>query len=145
MNIITRINKRSVRTFAPKLLRVVGLLSITAVPSLFAQETDDEQVIELSPFTVDSTADTGYAATQSLAGTRIKSNLRDVSATVQAVTKEMLDDLGATSLNELLSYTTSTEAGGDLGNFTGVGVVAQTSVLMRVPGPNLKTIYGCGV
>ena len=122
MNIITRINKRSVRTFAPKLLRVVGLLSITAVPSLFAQETDDEQVIELSPFTVDSTADTGYAATQSLAGTRIKSNLRDVSATVQAVTKEMLDDLGATSLNELLSYTTSTEAGGDLGNFTGVGV-----------------------
>ncbi|MEM9159607.1 MAG: TonB-dependent receptor [Verrucomicrobiota bacterium] len=101
---------------------LIGMTSFAVISSGMAQNEEEDEVFELSPFVVEGSEDIGYMSTQSLAGTRIKSNLRDVASTVQSITKEMLDDIGANDLNELLSYTTSTEAGGDLGNFTGVGV-----------------------
>src|SRR5580658_7078947 len=41
-----------------------------------------EQTVELSPFEVNSTKDNGYAATETLAGTRIATNLADVAASI---------------------------------------------------------------
>ncbi|MEM9159511.1 MAG: TonB-dependent receptor plug domain-containing protein [Verrucomicrobiota bacterium] len=109
-------------TKLPRLIRFVGLAPLAFLVEGTAQDDEEDDVFELSPFVVEGSEDVGYMSTQSLAGTRIKSNLRDVATTVQSITKEMLDDIGANDLNELLSYTTSTEAGGDLGNFTGVNV-----------------------
>lgn len=129
--------------------RLLSLALLMMQPYLAAQEIDttDDAVIELSPFSVDASADTGYAATQSLAGTRIKSNLRDVATSVQAVTKDLLNDLGTTSINELFTYTTSTESGGDLGNFTGVPVggdnIGADAAARAQPQTNLR-VRGLG-
>lgn len=95
----------------------VALMASTATPAT-AQE-DDSPVYELSPFTVESDETVGYLATSSLAGTRLKSDLRDVAASISVVTKEFLADTGATDINELLVYTSNTEAFGAGGNFSG--------------------------
>jgi outer membrane receptor protein involved in Fe transport len=97
------------------------MLSI-AIPQLaIAQEADDEEVFELSPFTVDASEDTGYTATATLAGTRVRTDLKDLGAAISVYTAEFMDDTGATDAATLLSYTSNTEVGGYQGNFSGAG------------------------
>ena len=84
-----------------------------------AQNEDDEEVYELSPFTIDESETQGYLATSTLAGTRIKTDLRDIGAAISVVTAEFMDDIGATDAQTLLSYTSNTEVGGYQGNFAG--------------------------
>jgi len=74
--------------------------------------------VELSPFLVQESA-AGYYAAQTLAGSRLRQDLKDIGASIQVVTRDLLDDLGATGIEELFQYTTSTEVGGINGNFTG--------------------------
>jgi outer membrane receptor protein involved in Fe transport len=74
--------------------------------------------VELSPFVVQDRAG-GYYAAQTLAGSRLRQDLRDLGASIQVVTRDLLEDLGATGLDELLQFTTNTEVGGIGGNFTG--------------------------
>jgi len=86
-------------------------------PGLYAQEAD-EQIYELSPFTVDSSEDSGYKATSTLAGSRLNMQLRNVGSAVSVMTEEFMEDTGATNAGTLLSYGLSTEvASGDQGNF----------------------------
>jgi len=100
---------------------VKGLLCVallfTGINQVSAQE--DDEVYELSPFTVDESEVQGYLATSTLAGTRIKTDLKDLGSAISVVTAEFMDDVGATDAATLLSYTTNTEVGGYQGNFTG--------------------------
>lgn len=83
-------------------------------------EARKEDPIHLSPFTVTAQTDVGYLATETLAGTRIKSNIRDVGATISIVTKQFLEDTGIKNASELLVHTAGTETGGSMGNFSAV-------------------------
>jgi catecholate siderophore receptor len=78
-----------------------------------------EEALKLNPFVVSEDDNVGYAATSTLAGTRINTALRDVGAAISIVTPEFLRDTAATNLGELLSLTTATEIGGVSGNFAG--------------------------
>ncbi|MGK0236569.1 MAG: hypothetical protein ACI92G_000024 [Candidatus Pelagisphaera sp.] len=95
-------------------------LAVASSPNLSAQDdsSSDEEVYELSPFTIQADDNTGYLATSTLAGTRLKSDLRDIASSISVVTKEFLEDTGSTNLNELLVYTSNTEAFGASGNFS---------------------------
>lgn len=112
-----------------KLLRYLPLAFICAHPMIGqdSPSSSAEQVFELSPFVVDATSDTGYYASQTLAGTRIKTDVRDVGASIQILTSEFLDDVGAENVNDLFLYTTNTESAGLGGNFTDY-TVGQTSL-----------------
>src|SRR5690606_20097602 len=68
--------------------------------------------------------DTGYSAERTLAGNRLSTELRDVGSAVSGVTREFLQDVGATDNASLLQYTTGTEVGGVRGNFAGFGDAA---------------------
>ena len=81
----------------------------------------EEEAIVLSPFEVVTTKDTGYQATETLAGTRIRTNLADVGSAISVVTKEFLKDIGATDNGSLLQYTTNAEVAGTLGTYEGLG------------------------
>src|ERR1017187_5981722 len=72
----------------------------------------EDETINLSPFEVTARRDVGYQATESLAGTRIRTDLRDVGSAIQVVTKEFLQDIGATDSLSLLQYTTNAEVAG---------------------------------
>ena len=75
---------------------------ITASCFTFAQDDEKEEVFELSPFTIDASQDSGYYASQTMAGGRLSGSLKDTGAAVQVITKEFMEDLGATGIEELL-------------------------------------------
>jgi outer membrane receptor protein involved in Fe transport len=80
---------------------------------------DEDAVLQLSPFTVNAERDNGYQATQTLAGTRLNTPLKDLGASISIYTKTFLDDIGATDSNDLLIFATGMEAGGVNGNYSG--------------------------
>ena len=79
-------------------------------------------IIELSPFVTSEKSVTGYAATETLSGTRMRTDLKDVSASLSILTPEFLQDLGVTSFEKALEYTPSVNL--DQGDAIGNGGVA---------------------
>lgn len=82
-------------------------------------ETSDE-IQRLSPFVVEDTdgANT-YIATSTLAGTRVRTDLKDTASAITVITSQFLKDTGVKSNQDLLIYTPSTEVAGMGGNFSG--------------------------
>lgn len=82
---------------------------VAAVGESRATGTDPDPIIELSPFVVSSTSETGWVATETIAGTRLRTNLKDVPNQIEILTKDFMDDLGLTSLEQVMAYTTNVE------------------------------------
>ena len=82
---------------------------------------EESEIVVLSPFVVEASEDKGYQATSTLAGSRIRTELRDVGSAISVVTEDFLRDTGATNNETLLTYTVGTEVGGTKGNFAGTG------------------------
>ena len=95
-------------------LAIAGLLTT----GLLVQAQDDDDVIELSPFAVDAAEDVGYRATTTLAGSRVRSNIGDLGASIAVITEEFMQDTGATDGESLLQFVGNMEVGGVLGNFS---------------------------
>ncbi|MBK1875869.1 hypothetical protein [Pelagicoccus mobilis] len=111
-------------------------------PYALAQENDEEEeVFTLSPFTVSAEEDSGYRAGSTLAGTRLKTELKDVGASVAVYTEDFLEDIDATSLEEALKFTTSTEVAGIDGNFSG-GFSGEDNVGSRVEAARTNRVRG---
>ncbi len=100
-----------------------------AVSNLYSQETEvvlpedeeneEEDIISLSPFVVLGSEDTGYSATSTLAGSKIKTNIRDLSASISIITEAFMKDTNSTQLSDVLLYQGNTEVSGLTGNFSG--------------------------
>ncbi|MBK1879348.1 TonB-dependent receptor plug domain-containing protein [Pelagicoccus mobilis] len=92
--------------------QICSLLLAATVPAISAFSQDDsqgEEIFELSPFTIEAGDDTGYRATSTLAGSRLKSELKDVAASISVVTSEFMEDLGATDIENTLVYVAGVE------------------------------------
>ncbi len=109
---------------------LLALLLLAVAPRVHAQVTEnpasaadtEDELIELSPFTVSAEEDRGsYQATATLAGSRIRTDLKDVGSAISVVTAQFLQDTSATNNETLLQYTVGTEVGGQYGNFAGLG------------------------
>ena len=66
-------------------------------------------IVELSPFTVDASADKGYRAENTLAGSRLNTSLRDTPASLTVFTKEFLDDIGLHDIEKLIDYSVGSQ------------------------------------
>ena len=104
-------------------------LAIAVSPNLDAQDdsSGDDEVYELSPFAVDAQDNTGYRATSTLAGTRLKTELRDLGGAISVMTQEFFEDTGATDAESALAYGLNTEISGANGNFADVALSAGVS------------------
>ena len=69
----------------------------------------EEKTVKLSPFEVRTEKDQGYIATSTLAGSRLNTALIDTPASISVMTKEFLDDIGATNVVTALSYALNAE------------------------------------
>lgn len=98
-----------------------GLLAQTTAPATPPAKPEEDEVFELSPFEVTAEEDSGYVATSTLAGTRIRTDLRDVGSAISVITKEFMQDIGATDSGSLLQYTANAEVAGTLGTYAGLG------------------------
>ncbi len=109
------------RTLKITLLLAVG--SMLALPSVnFAQDEateaeSEDEIIVLSSFVIREDEDTGYAAANTLAGTRLRTPLKDLASSITVLTQELFDDTGATDAETILGYATGMEVHGVQGNF----------------------------
>ena len=95
--------------------------SAQSVPPPSEPSSDEPgELVELSPFEVETSSNEGYLATSSLAGSRLKTDLKDIASPISVITPQFMRDTGARNLNDLLVYTTNTEVNGVGGNYTGV-------------------------
>jgi hypothetical protein len=90
--------------------------------------------LNLSPFVVEADKDTGYAATSTLAGTRIQSNLKDVGGSISAVTGKFLRDSDSANSQDLLVATGYPEVGGQALYQQAAMDNRATSATFRIPG-----------
>src|SRR5687768_3840696 len=96
----------SVRSVCLTCLCVLGASNpICAQSSASAQAATPqpaEESILLSPFTVEADSEKGYLATQTLSGTRLKTDLKDIGSSMTIFTEQLMDDLGANSIYDLM-------------------------------------------
>jgi outer membrane receptor protein involved in Fe transport len=66
-------------------------------------------VVQLSPFEVNSGGDRGYSAAGTLSGTRLASKLEDIAGSVSVITKQQLLDTAALDINDIFQFEVGTE------------------------------------
>jgi iron complex outermembrane receptor protein len=131
--------------------------------TVLAQTTDKpaaakESVVELSPFEVKSQENRGYIAAETMTGTRVATQIKDLPYTVNVLTSEFFQDFGMFQLDDTLTQVgglTSLDIGGgfNLRGFTSssqlrdgfyrLGRYGQTNIdrIEIIKGPNAG-IYG---
>jgi iron complex outermembrane receptor protein len=127
---------RSPQPFARRHLAVpVALVLVPALLSAARGQTvstagnvagPGDTPVELSPFVVNTDKDTGYAATSTLAGSRLNTELRDTPAAISVMTREFLLDIGAVNVIDALGYAMNAEK--DFSDFTGNGLYSNDIV-----------------
>ena len=74
-----------------------------------ASAAEDTAVI-LNPFVVSTDANKGYYASETLSGTQLKSQVRDLANPITILTEEFMRDIGAVNYEEALEFLPSTQA-----------------------------------
>ncbi|HVU24148.1 MAG TPA: TonB-dependent receptor plug domain-containing protein [Opitutus sp.] len=82
-----------------------GLHAQTTVSS--DSKAKDDDTVVLSPFEVSVNQDQGYAPSESLSGTKVRTPLRDIPMNIQVVTSDFIQDTGAFNLQEAMAYNAS--------------------------------------
>jgi outer membrane receptor protein involved in Fe transport len=119
------------RLLALASLLLLPLAAQTAAPTpASATASSKEEVVVLTPFTVDATLDRGFVATSSLAGGRIASDLRDTPVAYSVLTGEFLDALSITNLIDATRWTVNNDTLLDYG----VGLAFGQDVALSIRG-----------
>ncbi len=93
-------------------------LALALGGTAFAQSTNDstaatdeneDDIITLTPFQVDTTKDQGYFAQNTLAGSRMRTNVADLAASITVITAQQLEDTASTDINDVFRYEANTE------------------------------------
>ncbi len=113
---------------------VVGLALLSSAFALAAEAPDaaPRGPVQLSPFQVTTDNDVGYAAANSLSGSRLNTELRNTPAAISVFTKEFLDDIGALSTLGALEY--AMNASREFTDYTGLASAQQSDGNIQVRG-----------
>ena len=79
----------------------------TAAASAADSAKKGDETIVLSPFQVNTEKDDGYAATNSVSGSRVNTPIKDIPIPIQVITDQFINDIGATNLRDSLAYVSS--------------------------------------
>ncbi|MEI6467821.1 MAG: hypothetical protein WCQ89_24080, partial [Verrucomicrobiota bacterium] len=85
----------SIRTLFSFVLTALPFALVGSAQTAPAERGEARETITLSPFQVRSDADQGYTASNTLAGSRLNTELKNTPAAVTVFTKEFLEDIGA--------------------------------------------------
>ncbi len=119
-----------------------GWTQSTAAPATNAppSETTPEETVVLSPFVVEASEDAdSYRAAATLAGSRVRTDLKDIASPLSVITSQFLKDTASNNSMDLLTYTTNTEVGGLYGNWAGYGNAQGVSDRGSLLSPNNNT------
>ncbi len=94
-----------------------------------------DEVVELSPFVIQESTQTGWVATQTLGGSRMKTDFKDLAQPMEVMTMDFMRDLGANNFEQALIYSTNIEGRDDITDGDGLGFgVFQPRNTTRVRG-----------
>src|SRR5215213_1635653 len=99
-------------------LSAVGALTLHA--QVAPQTKTEDEILTLSPFQVQTTADVGYEASRALSGMGLNTKLTDIGAAISVVTAKFYEDTGSQNLSDVLVYQTNMEVKGFGGSLSGV-------------------------
>lgn len=130
-------------TLRKTIFLLAGLVPATCgLGQAVGTDDQDEEVFTLSPFEVTGSSDIGYQAVETLAGTRLRTELRDVGNAISVINEEFLKDTGVKNTEDLFVYTVGTEVGGVKGNFAGAGDGARIRPPSSVEPQNNTRVRG---
>ena len=139
------INYRYLAVSVPMLLLPMAALAQSVPPpALAAAPAEPKATVTLSPFEVSEDKDQGYAASHSLAGGRVNTELIKTPADVTVLTKDFLRDIGALDYLDAAPYMTSmsqtapvatTDFGHNQSVFRGLPASVQMRNYFRVTRP----------
>lgn len=109
------------------------------------EDTKKEDAVLLSPFEVSSGTDEGYAARETLAGTRFKSDLKDVPSQVSIMTKEFLQDIASVTIEDAYRYSINVENTNEYMSATNGGGDFNTGVLNTRSANRIRGLTSPGV
>ena len=69
-----------------------------------------DEIVDLTPFTVNASDDRGYQAQSSFTGSRMKTDLKDIAAPTSSFTEQFLLDTAITNTDDLARFMLSTES-----------------------------------
>jgi iron complex outermembrane recepter protein len=72
-----------------------------------AQDANGDEIVKLSPFSVEASADDGYASTNSISASRLSTSIQQLPVSLQVVTKDFLEDTLSFKLEDALQYQAS--------------------------------------
>jgi outer membrane receptor protein involved in Fe transport len=99
---------QAVRQDTPEAQNTTGT-SVTVVTQNQVPPPIDDDIIMMSPFQVDSTREKGYFAENTLAGSRMRTNIADLGAAISVVTKQQMEDTASLDMNDIFRYELGTE------------------------------------
>lgn len=102
-------------------------------PETRSERGRDEAPVTLSPFVVTTTTDRGYAAENTLSGTRLNTPAKFVGVSVSEITPELMRDLALFSTEDLIEYTTNASAYGSDGSLS-----SDTQLIGAATGPRFN-------
>jgi outer membrane receptor protein involved in Fe transport len=76
----------------------------TTTTTTTTSDSSSSAAVQLDPFTVTTSKDKGYAATNEISGSRVDSAIKDIPIPIQVITSEFISDIGATNLRDSLAY-----------------------------------------
>ena len=91
-------------------LTAVLAVFVAEAPQISAQEDEENIVYDLSPFEVATTEDGDYHVSDTLAGNRLRTEMKDIGAALTHISKDFLDDLGVSDIMEMADLIPSVTA-----------------------------------
>lgn len=107
--------------FACLLLSIPLPLASQSSPVPSATVAPSEESIQLNPFVIEASAETGWVATDTLSGSRMKTQVKDLAQPLEIMTMDFMQDLGVNSFEQALIYSTNIEGRNDLTSGDGLG------------------------
>ena len=104
------------QTPASLCLGALAVASIALISSAVAQATKPEETVLLSEFTVKESSDIGYIASESVTGTRVATQIKDLPFAVSVITSEFMNDFDFFDLASDMAYTANLNAVDTQGN-----------------------------
>ncbi len=88
-----------------------------AAPGATETKKKEDDTVALSPFTVTTDKDKGWGATNAISGSRVNTAIKDIPISINVITSELINDIGADNLRESLKYVAGiqTQTQNDLG------------------------------
>jgi len=140
---ISPLNTLGVSTFSLSCPAGAVLASCLALP-IFAQTVPpvtnasapaEQETVELSPFVIQASSETGWVATQTLGGSRMKTDFKDLAQPMEVMTMDFMRDLGVNNFEQALIYSTNIEGRDEIVDGDGLGFgVFQPRNTTRVRG-----------